>query len=208
MKRKTNSPEVFFGYTTTPADLRRRARWAKARLAQMMQAAPPDPTPEDLERWTAERMSATIAAAEKYECQAREWLAEAAPHGGPAVPLLRELVQATRANAIDAKLKRLEREVNVKKFRRCNQNRAAAKRPRPGRAKPMAARITDGMKPYRRDHVAFKVFILAWERETIGGLRLSAVGEMSFSIADENAASEPPVTRTRGTLQKMYSRCG
>ena len=85
------------------------------------------------------------------------------------------------------------------------QKRTAARHKRPASMSKIAAAIREVMRPYRGDEIEFKNFISAWEREPLGGLRLTAdETDMRYTVDDENG-DVGTASYTWGSLSKMYS---
>ena len=76
-----------------------------------------------------------------------------------------------------------------------------AKNPRTKSA--IKERIQTMMRPYKVSGTQFKVFLQAWEREALDGLRLKVDGD-SYAVDDEESNAEPTSYKL-GSLSKLYS---
>ena len=82
------------------------------------------------------------------------------------------------------------------------QSAANAKKPRPAARSPKKTNIREAMRPYKANQTRFKVFMEAWEKEALNGLRLRANGD-DYTVDNENESKEP-APYTWGTLEKIY----
>lgn len=85
------------------------------------------------------------------------------------------------------------------------QAAGAAHRPRPGARSPLKERVQAMMRHYRRGGTEFKVFLQAWERDAIDGLRLTPAGNKY--LVDDEEGDAGMATYTLATLTKHYSTC-
>lgn len=83
------------------------------------------------------------------------------------------------------------------------QNRARSERPRPASRSAIRSKIQSVMRRYKAENTEFKVFMSAWSKQALDGLRLVAEAD-GYTVDDENDTAAPK-PYTWKTLQKIYS---
>ena len=81
----------------------------------------------------------------------------------------------------------------------------------PRRKSTIRQRVQEAMRPFKANGTEFKLFMAAWEREAIDGLRLTLVGD-AYLIDDENAEAVTGENAALpkykwAALQKLYYTC-
>jgi hypothetical protein len=84
-------------------------------------------------------------------------------------------------------------------------NKEISRKPRANARKALKTAVLRLMRKYRLDDTEFKVFIRAWEAQTLGGLRLTPDGA-GYLVTDENGDDLTRQVYAVGTLRLMYSR--
>jgi len=89
--------------------------------------------------------------------------------------------------------------------KKSKQNKKAASVERPNARSPFKQAIKAAMRPYKRDFVAFKVFMQSWEKNPIKGLSIEPQGDgKGYVVTDEDGdLGAHPYAYT--SLQKMYA---